>query len=123
MPQKLIMDTLYASISSPWLDLSIFRWTLVTMFLRRPVSVDRRTARMRIRRRPSAVPAHQAEPATSAIPLAAFAGVPAPATAGSSVSALALTVAPSRPVVPAGQVVALAGTPRSAGPCARDGIG
>jgi lipopolysaccharide/colanic/teichoic acid biosynthesis glycosyltransferase len=94
MPQKLIMDTLYATIHSLRIDLSVVRWTLVTMLLRRAVSVDRQTARMNIRRRP---PGHPA-PAGPAIP-------PAPV--------VALT---SRPVV------ALAGTPGPDGSRAAEAI-
>lgn len=53
LPQKLTMDKLYASILGPRLDLAIVFWTLVTMLLRRPVSVNRRTGGMNLRRRPS----------------------------------------------------------------------
>jgi lipopolysaccharide/colanic/teichoic acid biosynthesis glycosyltransferase len=81
MPQKLIMDSLYASSSSLRIDLSVLRWTLVTMLLRRPVSVDRRSARMNIRRRPSlnAVPADSPPPAptVSPRPVVALAAAPA----------------------------------------------
>jgi lipopolysaccharide/colanic/teichoic acid biosynthesis glycosyltransferase len=86
MPQKLIMDTLYAGISGPRVDASILRWTAVTMLLRRPVSVDRRTARMNVRRRPSPQPAREPLPMTSpaaVAPAVALALAGAPAADGS----------------------------------------
>ncbi len=80
MPQKLVMDTLYAGISSARVDLAVLRWTLVTMLLRVPVSVDRRTARMNIRRRPAStgVPASPSAPvvALTAAHVVALAGAP-----------------------------------------------
>lgn len=53
LPQKLTLDTLYAGGVSLWLDLQIVYWTFVTLFVRRPVSVNRATAAMNVRRRPS----------------------------------------------------------------------
>jgi lipopolysaccharide/colanic/teichoic acid biosynthesis glycosyltransferase len=53
MPQKLILDKLYARRSSLALDLRILAWTVITIPLRRPVSVDRSTGEMNVRRRPS----------------------------------------------------------------------
>ncbi len=50
MPQKLILDRLYARQTSLRLDLSILRWAIVAFALRRPVSVDRRTGAMNVRR-------------------------------------------------------------------------
>src|SRR5579884_3667025 len=72
MPQKLIMDTLYASIFSLRLDLSIVRWTFITMLLRQPVSVDRRTGRMNIRRRPSLSPVPGGPSAATPVPAVAL---------------------------------------------------
>ena len=51
MPQKLTLDTLYAREASLRMDLSIIRWTLETVLLRRPVAVNRMTGKMNIRRR------------------------------------------------------------------------
>jgi lipopolysaccharide/colanic/teichoic acid biosynthesis glycosyltransferase len=51
MPQKLTLDKLYASRSSLKLDLSIIRWTIITLLLGRPVAVSRTTGRMNVRRR------------------------------------------------------------------------
>jgi len=85
MPQKLIMDTLYAGITGPRVDLSIAWWTLVTMFLRRPVSVDRRTARMNIRRRS----------APHLRPVPAPTGAPAAVSLGSAPVVVALATAPA----------------------------
>jgi lipopolysaccharide/colanic/teichoic acid biosynthesis glycosyltransferase len=57
LPQKLTLDTLYARTVSLRLDLQIVYWTVVTLVARRPVSVHRGTAAMRLRRRPAAVAA------------------------------------------------------------------
>jgi hypothetical protein len=46
------MDTLYARAPSLRLDVQILFWTFITVVLRRPVSVNRANAAMRIRRRP-----------------------------------------------------------------------
>jgi lipopolysaccharide/colanic/teichoic acid biosynthesis glycosyltransferase len=51
MPQKLTLDQLYASRSSLRLDLSIIRWTMITLILGRPVAVSRTTGRMGLRHR------------------------------------------------------------------------
>lgn len=51
LPQKLRLDTLYAGRSNILLDISIIRWTFVTVVLRRPVAVNRTTAKMNVRRR------------------------------------------------------------------------
>ncbi len=51
MPQKLILDRLYARRTSAQLDFSVLRWATVALFLRRPVAVNRRTGAMNIRRR------------------------------------------------------------------------
>jgi lipopolysaccharide/colanic/teichoic acid biosynthesis glycosyltransferase len=51
MPQKLTLDKLYARHSSLKLDLTIVRWTMITLLLGRPVSVSRTTAVMRARHR------------------------------------------------------------------------
>jgi lipopolysaccharide/colanic/teichoic acid biosynthesis glycosyltransferase len=56
LPQKLTLDTLYAGALSLRLDLQVVYWTLVTLVARRPVSVNRATASMRLRRRPAPVP-------------------------------------------------------------------
>jgi hypothetical protein len=51
LPQKLRLDTLYAKRSTILLDVSILRWTVVTVMLHKPVAVNRETAKMNIRRR------------------------------------------------------------------------
>jgi lipopolysaccharide/colanic/teichoic acid biosynthesis glycosyltransferase len=58
VPQKLILDKLYATRSDLRLDLSILYWTIVAVLLRRPVAVSRRTGRMSVRHRPMAKPAY-----------------------------------------------------------------
>ncbi len=52
LPLKIELDQLYARERSLRMDLRILMWTIVTIGLRRDVSVDRRTARISIRRRP-----------------------------------------------------------------------
>jgi lipopolysaccharide/colanic/teichoic acid biosynthesis glycosyltransferase len=51
MPQKLILDQLYASCTSLRLDIAIASWTIVALLLRRPVAVSRATGSMSFRRR------------------------------------------------------------------------
>jgi lipopolysaccharide/colanic/teichoic acid biosynthesis glycosyltransferase len=51
MPQKLTLDKLYARHSSLKLDLTIIRWTMITLLLGRPVAVSRTTGVMRARHR------------------------------------------------------------------------
>jgi lipopolysaccharide/colanic/teichoic acid biosynthesis glycosyltransferase len=61
LPQKLTLDTVYAGALSLRLDVQVIYWTLVTLVARRPVSVNRATAAMRLRRRPAArAPAREA---------------------------------------------------------------
>jgi lipopolysaccharide/colanic/teichoic acid biosynthesis glycosyltransferase len=57
LPQKLALDRLYAERQSLSLDLRILFWGFVVVVLRRPVAVDRRTGRMRLRRRCAEQPA------------------------------------------------------------------
>jgi lipopolysaccharide/colanic/teichoic acid biosynthesis glycosyltransferase len=61
MPQKLTLDTLYASRLNLRMDLLIIGWTIVTVLLRRPIAVNRLTGEMNIRRRPK-VTAQAAKP-------------------------------------------------------------
>jgi lipopolysaccharide/colanic/teichoic acid biosynthesis glycosyltransferase len=89
MPQKLIMDTLYASVCSLRLDVEILRWTLVTMLLRHPISVDRRTGQMRIRRRPSVGPAPGSALAVAPAPALAVGAAPVVAVASAAEMAIA----------------------------------
>jgi lipopolysaccharide/colanic/teichoic acid biosynthesis glycosyltransferase len=51
LPQKLALDQLYVRRLSPGLDLRILVWACVAVVLRRPVAVDRRSARIGLRRR------------------------------------------------------------------------
>ncbi|MBX5468888.1 MAG: sugar transferase [Thermoleophilaceae bacterium] len=51
LPQKVRLDRMYARDLSLGLDLRILFWACVTVLLRRPVAVDRESARMRLRRR------------------------------------------------------------------------
>jgi lipopolysaccharide/colanic/teichoic acid biosynthesis glycosyltransferase len=71
LPQKLTLDTLYAGALSLRLDLQVVYWTLVTLVARRPVSVNRATASMRLRRRPAPVPRTLAAEAGPAQPRSA----------------------------------------------------
>jgi lipopolysaccharide/colanic/teichoic acid biosynthesis glycosyltransferase len=52
LPQKVALDRLYASRWSFGLDMRILSATLVTLVLRQPIAVDRRTGRLSWRRRP-----------------------------------------------------------------------
>ena len=61
MPQKLKLDTLYASCLNIRMDLMIIGWTIVTVLLRQPIAVNRLTGEMNIRHRPK-VPAQIANP-------------------------------------------------------------
>lgn len=53
MPQKIRLDTLYATQRSTWANMRILGWTAVVVLLRRDVAVDRATGRLGLRRRPS----------------------------------------------------------------------
>lgn len=52
LPQKVSLDMMYVDQARIAFDLRVLSWTVVATILRRPVSVDRTTAQMRIRRRP-----------------------------------------------------------------------
>lgn len=51
LPQKVALDAMYARNLSIGRDMAIFFWAVVTVLLRRPVAVNRRTGAMNIRRR------------------------------------------------------------------------
>jgi lipopolysaccharide/colanic/teichoic acid biosynthesis glycosyltransferase len=51
LPQKLELDRLYARHAGPWTDLRILFWTFVTVVLRRPVAVHRKTGHINLRHR------------------------------------------------------------------------
>ncbi len=51
MPQKLTLDRLYAVDTRLRLDLSVVKWAMVALILRRPVAVSRATGTMNVRRR------------------------------------------------------------------------
>jgi len=53
LPQKVVLDRMYAAKHDPWLDVRILFWSCVTVVLRRPVAVDRGSAAMKVRRRKS----------------------------------------------------------------------
>jgi lipopolysaccharide/colanic/teichoic acid biosynthesis glycosyltransferase len=53
LPQKIGLDTLYASRRSLWLNLRILAWTAIVVLLRRDVAVDRATGKLGLRRRPA----------------------------------------------------------------------
>jgi lipopolysaccharide/colanic/teichoic acid biosynthesis glycosyltransferase len=61
-PQKIAIDRAYAERLSLRRDLRILFWTAVTVFLRRPVAVDRATGAMGLRRRTAPEPAPWLEP-------------------------------------------------------------
>ena len=54
LPQKIALDSLYASRRSVWLNLRILAWTAIVAVLGRDVAVHRGSGRMRLRRRPAA---------------------------------------------------------------------
>ena len=51
LPQKMLMDQLYARRRNLLMDARILFWTVAAVVLRRPVAVHRSTARMNVRRR------------------------------------------------------------------------
>jgi lipopolysaccharide/colanic/teichoic acid biosynthesis glycosyltransferase len=51
LPQKIDLDRMYAERWSFRVDLRVLIWTTAAVLLRRPVAVDRRTGKMRLRRR------------------------------------------------------------------------
>jgi hypothetical protein len=51
MPQKLTLDTLYASRNRLSMDVRIIFWTVMTVIIGKPVAVNRTSGRMNIRRR------------------------------------------------------------------------
>ncbi len=51
LPQKLTLDRLYARRTSARMDLSVVRWALVALILRRPVAVHRSNGAINLRRR------------------------------------------------------------------------
>jgi lipopolysaccharide/colanic/teichoic acid biosynthesis glycosyltransferase len=51
MPQKLILDQLYASCTSLRLDIAVVGWAIVALLLRQPVAVSRVTGSMSMRQR------------------------------------------------------------------------
>lgn len=59
LPQKVQIDTLYASTRTFAMDIRILAWTVVAVILRRDVAVHRDSARLSLRRRPRL---HVAEP-------------------------------------------------------------
>ena len=54
LPQKVVLDCFYARHAGLVLDLRILAATARTLFLRQPIAVDRRSARLTLRRRPEA---------------------------------------------------------------------
>ena len=52
LPGKVALDCLYVQRHRLRLDLAVLRWTLVALLLRRPVAVNRTSARMTYRKRP-----------------------------------------------------------------------
>lgn len=50
LPQKLTLDQLYAGSTRPVLDLSILKWAIVALVMRRPVAVSRTTGAMGVRK-------------------------------------------------------------------------
>jgi lipopolysaccharide/colanic/teichoic acid biosynthesis glycosyltransferase len=73
LPQKIHMDTVYASQRSTSANVRILYWTAAAVLLRRDVAVHRTTGRMRIRRRPrpqvDPAPVERTTPELSAVPL------------------------------------------------------
>jgi lipopolysaccharide/colanic/teichoic acid biosynthesis glycosyltransferase len=54
LPQKVLLDQMYAERGSVWLDLRILFWTTAAVIFRRQVAVHRNTGKMNLRRRPAA---------------------------------------------------------------------
>jgi lipopolysaccharide/colanic/teichoic acid biosynthesis glycosyltransferase len=52
LPQKLAIDRMYSERSSLRVDLSVLRWTVAAVLLKRDVAVHRETGRLNTRRRP-----------------------------------------------------------------------
>jgi lipopolysaccharide/colanic/teichoic acid biosynthesis glycosyltransferase len=61
LPQKIGLDTMYASSYRIRMDLAVFGWTVIAMLLRKPVAVHRATGRMGVRKRPCPAPAAATE--------------------------------------------------------------
>ncbi len=53
LPQKVALDTMYASSTGIRRDISVLFWTAATVVLRRPVAVHRGTGALTLRRRPA----------------------------------------------------------------------
>ena len=53
LPQKVHLDRMYAAKRGLWLDTRILFWASVTVLLRQPIAVNRKSAAMNIRRRRS----------------------------------------------------------------------
>ncbi len=51
LPAKISLDTLYAESHGLRLDVSILGWTVIALFLRRPIAIHRSTCRISIRKR------------------------------------------------------------------------
>jgi len=54
LPQKVSLDTMYADRRTLAIDLRIVAWSVLAVVARRPVAVDRRNGRMRLRKRSDA---------------------------------------------------------------------
>jgi lipopolysaccharide/colanic/teichoic acid biosynthesis glycosyltransferase len=51
LPQKIVLDTLYADAYRVRMDLAVLGWTVAATVLRRPVAVHRTTGKLNVRRR------------------------------------------------------------------------
>jgi lipopolysaccharide/colanic/teichoic acid biosynthesis glycosyltransferase len=67
LPQKVMLDRLYARRRSLFLNLRIMFWTVIVVCLIGEVAVNRTTGRLTLRRRPAEVPAPTPEPATAQV--------------------------------------------------------
>ena len=70
LPQKVALDCLYARRRSILVNVRVLFWTVVTVGLRRGVSVNRATGALRLRRRPAAVEAHPRQAVEAQLPAA-----------------------------------------------------
>ncbi len=70
LPQKVALDCLYAKRRSIVVNVRVLFWTVVTVGLRRGVSVNRATGALRLRRRPAAVVAYQRHAVEAQLPAA-----------------------------------------------------
>ncbi len=88
-PQKIAIDTLYATRRTLWMDARILLWTAVAVMLRRDVAVHRATGGTSLRRRPADVDVRSHLHATQAAPAEVGGANPANPATMTTMAALA----------------------------------